>query len=184
MVNSKTITLPKWVKMELSENIILEGDTAKMEFVLNLAEKNVNRKTGGPFAAAVFNLKTNELISVGLNCVVDNNCSIAHAEVVAIINAQEKLERYRLDDSEYVLVSSAQPCVMCNGALLWSGISTLHFGATKDDVEEIVGFDEGPLHPNWIEELEERGIKVIGKILHEKSRKVLQLYKDNEGILY
>lgn len=183
MITSKTITLPDWVN-EIEKNIKLISDEDKMNFVLDLAIKNIKMKTGGPFAAAVFNKSTNEIVSIGLNVVVENNCSVAHAEVVAIINAEEKLQNYRLDDTEYILISSAQPCVMCNGAVLWSGITTLIFGATKDDVEEIVGFDEGPIHPHWIEEFKNRGIKVLGKTLHDKSREVLQLYKDNEGILY
>ena len=132
----------------------------------------------------MFDSETDELISVGVNCVVDNNCSIAHAEIVAIINAQEKLNSYRLDDVEYVLFSSAQPCVMCNGAFFWSGIKTLVYGATKNDVEQIVGFDEGPIHPHWYEEFKNRGISVVRNVLPEKSREVLQLYKDKEGILY
>jgi len=183
MTTSKTINLPGWVENEIDQNIVLKSDKDKMNFVLELANKNVEKKTGGPFAAAVFNGKTNELIAVGLNCVVDNNSSIAHAEVVALTMAQEKLKTYRLAD-EFILVSSAQPCVMCNGAVLWSGVKTLIYGASKEDVEEIVGFDEGPLHPHWIEEFKNRGIKVLGEISHEKSREALQLYKDKQGILY
>ena len=183
MILSKTIKLPKWVEDEINQSVVIESDDDKMKFVLELANKNVEKQTGGPFSAAVFNGKTNELISVGLNCVVDNNSSIAHAEVVALIMAQEKLQTYRLAD-EYILVSSAQPCVMCNGAVLWSGVKTLMYGATKEDVEQIVGFDEGPLHPHWIEEFKNRGIRVIGKVLHEKACEALQSYKDNEGILY
>lgn len=183
MITSKTITLPKWINNEIDEEILLVSNEDKMKFVLDLATKNVKKKSGGPFAAAVFNGKTNELVSVGLNCVVDNNSSIAHAEVVALTLAQEKLKTFRLAD-ELILVSSAQPCVMCTGAVLWSGVKTLIYGATKEDVEEIVGFDEGPLHPNWVEEFEQRGIKVIGKILNQEAREALQLYKDNEGILY
>lgn len=183
MLISKTINLPDWINDEVEENLVLEGNEAKMNFVLKLANKNVMKKTGGPFAAAVFNGKTNELIAVGVNTVVDNNSSIAHAEVVALTMAQEKLKTFRLAD-EFILVSSAQPCVMCNGAVLWSGVKTLIYGATKDNVEEIVGFDEGPLHPNWVEELNKRNIKVIGEVLHQKSVEALQSYKDNEGILY
>ncbi|MCZ7601926.1 MAG: nucleoside deaminase [Melioribacteraceae bacterium] len=183
MTTSKTIALPNWVN-EIDKNVVLNSIDDKMNFVLDLAIKNITMKTGGPFAAAIFNQKTNELVSVGLNVVVENNCSVAHAEVVAIINAEEKLKRFRLDDTEYELISSAQPCVMCNGAVLWSGVTKLAYGANKDDVEKIVGFDEGPLHPNWIEEFKQRGITVEPNILNEKSREVLQLYKDNEGILY
>lgn len=183
MITSKTIDLPKWAADEIEKNVVLETDSDKMNFVLDMAVKNVVEKTGGPFAAAVFNGKTNELVSIGLNIVVETNCSVAHAEVVAIAMAEEKLKTFRLDEN-FILVSSAQPCVMCNGAFLWSGIKTLIYGATKEDVEEIVGFDEGPIHPHWIEEFKNRGIKVLGKIRHEKSREVLRQYKKNEGILY
>ena len=183
MITSKTVKLPNWVN-EIDKDVMLTTIENKMNFVLELAIRNIKMKTGGPFAAAIFNQKTNELVSVGLNVVVENNCSVAHAEVVAIINAEEKLKRFRLDDSEYELISSAQPCVMCNGAVLWSGITKLVYGANKYDVEKIVGFDEGPIHPNWVEEFEQRGIRVVENVLNEKSREVLQLYKDNEGILY
>lgn len=183
MITSKTVMLPNWVN-EIDKNVVLNSIDDKMNFVLDLAIKNIKMKTGGPFAAAIFNQKTNELVSIGLNVVVENNCSVAHAEVVAIINAEEKLKRFRLDDAEYELISSAQPCVMCNGAVLWSGVTKLVYGANKDDVEKIVGFDEGPLHPNWIEEFKQRRISVEPNVLNEKSREVLQLYKDNEGILY
>jgi tRNA(Arg) A34 adenosine deaminase TadA len=73
---------------------------------------------------------------------------------------------------------------MCTGALVWSGVTTLVYGAAKEDVEIIVGFDEGPVHPNWIEEYRKRGIDVVEKVCQEKSRKVLTLYKNKSGIVY
>jgi tRNA(Arg) A34 adenosine deaminase TadA len=183
MKTFKTIELPKWLRDELKNPVKIDDETGKMKYVLDLASKNIDQKTGGPFAAAIFDTKTNELISAGVNMVVESNCSMAHAEIVAIALAEEKLKTFRLEGN-YSLVSSAQPCVMCNGAVLWSGVKTLVYGATKDDVEEIVGFDEGPLHPHWVEEFKNRGIKVVGKIQHDKAREVLQHYKDSEGILY
>ncbi len=180
---SKTIKLPDWIDHDIVDKIAIDDPFEQMKFVLKLAELNVEKNTGGPFAAAVFNQSTSEIVSVGTNLVVDSNCSIAHAEIVAITMAEEKLKTFRLDNN-FVLVSSAQPCVMCNGALLWSGIKKLVFGATKKDVEEIVGFDEGPLHPNWVQEMNERGIEVEGGVLRERARMVLQDYKDKEGIVY
>jgi len=181
---SKTLVLPEWILKETQYQTIKKTDSEKTDFVLDLVVKNVEHGTGGPFAAAIFNKETHELISVGVNVVVEQNCSPAHAEVVAIIMAQEKLKRFRLDDDNYVLVSSAQPCAMCTGAIVWSGVKTLIYCATKDDVEGIVGFDEGPLHPNWIEEYNKRGINVIGKVNLKKSREVLELYKNKKGIIY
>lgn len=182
-MNSKEMfELPKWLTSEINSPVILDDEKDQMNFVLRLAIKNVENETGGPFAAAVFNSTTKQLVSTGVNLVVESNCSIAHAEVVALTLAEEELKSYSLEN--HILVSSAQPCVMCNGAVLWAGINTLIYGATKDDVERIVGFDEGPLHPQWENEFKKRGIKVLGSVQREEAQKVLQLYKDKEGIVY
>lgn len=184
IISAKTLHLPEWIKNEIDCAKTYNPIEAKMDFVLDLAIKNIEHGTGGPFAAAVFNNDTHEIISIGVNLVVEQNCSPAHAEVVAIIMAQEKLKQFKLDENKYMLVSSAQPCAMCTGAIVWSGIKTLVYGASKEDVESIVGFDEGPVHPNWIEEYKKRGIDVVEKVCHEKSREVLFLYKDKAGIIY
>lgn len=180
----KTIRLPEWVKVETEGKKCFDTEESRMDFVLKLATKNIEHGTGGPFAAAIFNKETNELISVGVNLVVEQNCSPAHAEIVAIIMAQEKLHQFKLDDGKYVLISSAQPCAMCTGAIVWSGVKTLVYGASKNDVEEIAGFDEGPVHPDWINEYKKRGIDVIEKVSNQKSREVLKLYRDKSGIIY
>ena len=74
------------------------------------------------------------------------------------------------------LVTSAQPCIMCAGAVLWSGVKSLLFGASAEDVEAITGFDEGPLHPKWREELEKRGVRVMGPLLESEANVVLRDY--------
>jgi len=182
ITTAKTLILPEWISKETGNGKI--SNEEKTDFVLNLATKNIEHGTGGPFAAAIFNINTHELISIGVNLVVEQNCSPAHAEVVAIIMAQEKLQQFKLNEEDYVLVSSAQPCAMCTGAIVWSGVKTLIYGASKEDVENIVGFDEGPVHPNWVEEYEKRGINVIEKICHKKACEVLKFYKNKEGIIY
>jgi tRNA(Arg) A34 adenosine deaminase TadA len=184
LTTSKTIVLPEWILKETQCQTIKKTDFEKTDFVLDLVLKNIEHGTGGPFAAAIFDKETHELISVGVNVVVEQNCSPAHAEIVAIIMAQEKLNKFRLDNGNYLLVSSAQPCAMCTGAIVWSGVKTLIYCATKEDVESIVGFDEGPVHPDWIIEYKKRGIEVFGMVNHEKSREVLKLYKNKKGIVY
>lgn len=183
MQKSKIIELPSWMDSTASDQEFYKVEE-QMKFVLQLADKNVKEKTGGPFGAAVFEESTGELISVGVNLVVESNCSTAHAEIVAISLAQEKLKNYRLDEKSYVLVSSAQPCVMCAGALLWSGIKKLVYGSNKNDVEEIVGFDEGPIHPDWINEMKKRDIEIISEVLRDEANEVLKEYKRSEGIVY
>jgi len=184
IISAKTLRLPDWINNEIDLSGLNVSTSDKTDFVLDIATKNIDHGTGGPFAAAIFDKETHELISVGVNLVVEQNCSPAHAEVVAIIMAQEKLKQFKLDGDKYVLVTSAQPCAMCTGAIVWSGVKTVVYGADKNDVESIAGFDEGPVHPEWIEEFRKRGIDVIEKVSNEKARDVLRLYKSKEGIIY
>ena len=51
----------------------------------------------------------------------------AHAEVLAIRQAQEKLGTFRLKDCEMFV--TLEPCPMCAWAILQSGISTIYFGS-------------------------------------------------------
>jgi tRNA(Arg) A34 adenosine deaminase TadA len=116
---------------------------------------------------------------------VSQNCSVAHAEMMAIMIAQQRLSRSRMneDDGHYVLATSSQPCCQCYGAMVWAGIDELLIGARSDDVEELTEFDEGPLPADWIGELERRHIAVRRDILRDQARTVLAAY-GTTGITY
>lgn len=91
------------------------------------------------------------------------HCSPAHAEIMAIGLAQQRLGTYDLGGPGlpvHELCVSWRPCAMCFGALPWSGIRSLLIAGSGPEVEAITGFDEGPIHPNWRAELERRGISV------------------------
>ena len=75
-------------------------------------------------------------------------------------------------------------CAMCLGAVCWSGIGEVVFGAQAKDTEKLTGFDEGPIHPEWRQELERRHIKVIGPVLAEEAQLVLKEYKTLNKIIY
>lgn len=179
-----TLELPGWLKFDLAEKLFHKNDVEKMNFVLECGMKNVENNSGGPFSAAIYNRDNNELISVGVNVVTSQNCSVAHAEVTAIMMAQQKLGTYSLENGNYELFSSAQPCAMCTGAIVWAGVRRLIFGANKKDVETIVGFDEGPLHPEWIEEYNKRNIEVVENFMNYEAVKLLKKYKEIGGIVY
>ncbi len=184
---SLTINLPDWVGNGTFGKDVFLSDKDKMGLAIKLAELNVKHKTGGPFGAAVFNSDTGALVSIGVNCVITEACSIAHAEIVAIVMAQSYTGNYRLDlnpKPQYVLVTSAQPCAMCFGAIFWSGIKKIVCGARAEDVERIAGFDEGPLHPEWIAQLNNRGIEVARDVLRDDACRILKLYVDSGGVLY
>ena len=177
------IKLPSWLKTtDFPQTFNTLED--KMNFVISLAQKNIQNQTGGPFAAAIFNTKTNELISIGLNLVTSLNQSTLHAEVVAIMEAQTKLKTFDLKShGSYELITSTEPCVMCLGAIIWSGITKLICGSQGQDAEKI-GCDEGPKPKNWPQELEKRGIEVKRNVRRVEAKKVLELYKNNNGIIY
>ncbi len=156
-----------------------------MRLAISLARENVERQTGGPFGAAVFDEK-GRLVAPGVNVVLTSNCSILHAEMVAIALAQKKLGRYDIGDegrSHYTLVASTEPCAMCFGAIPWSGVTRLVCGARDEDARRI-GFDEGPKLPDWNEALEKRGIRVIRDLLRDEAVAVLDLYVDLGGPIY
>lgn len=185
---SLEITLPAWI-----ENFIktypLSFDTLenRMKFVIDLSANNVKNKTGGPFGAAIFEKDSGKLISVGVNRVTEINNSVAHAEILAIMMAEKVLNTFDLggkDIPELQLVTSSQMCIMCFGAVIWSGVKSIVMGARGEDVESTCGFDEGPLPSNWIEELNKRGVEVIRDVMRDEAIKVLKNYCDSNSIIY
>ena len=157
-----------------------------MRFVIDAANENVRRNTGGPFAAAVFETETGKLISLGVNIVSRERLSILHAEMVALSLAQRKLQTYdlgRTNIPSHELVTSTEPCAMCFGAIPWSGIRRVVSGATDEDARRI-GFDEGPKPINWIRELEVRGITVRSEVERDAATDVLNQYSRKGGSIY
>ena len=145
------------------------------------AEINIE-KGYGPFFAAIYDDEGN-LISEAANSVVKEQCSNNHAEINAIRIAEEKLGSYDLSKFKLTIFITAEPCVMCIGAIMWSGLKRVVFSVPTNDVEEITGFDEG-FKPNWIEEFKKRGIEVIGGIEENLGKEVLKKYVDSLKIIY
>ncbi len=185
MISHFSITLPAWLKsmQETERTLPLVSD--RMAFVIDLSRMNISHRTGGPFGAAVFDA-SGKLVSVGVNLVETDACSILHAEMVAIALAQKAEGRYDLSDGGrlwYQLVASSEPCAMCFGAVPWSGVSSLVCGARDADARAI-GFDEGPKMPEWQGALEKRGITVTRDLLRTEAVGVLQEYRAAGGTIY
>jgi tRNA(Arg) A34 adenosine deaminase TadA len=181
------IALPPWIDSAVDVRTVCAGDDDKMALAIRLAGLNVENGLGGPFGAAVFERQSGRLVAVGVNRVLEHRCSVAHAEMVAIMLAQATLGCHTLAQGparHYVLATSAQPCAMCYGALGWSGISRLLIGARREDVESITGFDEGPLPDDWRGGLERRGIAVVRDVLREPACEPLHRYRAAGGPVY
>jgi tRNA(adenine34) deaminase len=96
-----------------------------MQQVISLAQE-VKSSGDVPVGALIVN-ETGEIVSLGKNEREKDNDPTAHAEILAIKRAGEKLGRWRLDD--LTLVVTLEPCVMCAGAILQSRLKRLVFGA-------------------------------------------------------
>jgi len=178
------LTLPVWLRDVVDETRLYADDESKVGLAIELSRRNVENASGGPFGAAVFN-DEGRLVSVGVNRVIPQNCSVAHAEMMAYMLAQQRLQRFRLNEGggKFTLATSAQPCCQCYGATVWAGIDELLIGARSEDVEELTEFDEGPLPADWIGELEKRSIAVRRDVLRDAARKVLDAYGQS-GVRY
>lgn len=132
----------------------------------------------GPFVAAIYDNNGNLVVKVA-NSVVNEHCSNNHAEMNAIKAAQEKLKTYDLAPYNLSLYVTAEPCMMCIGGIMWSGIKNVYYGVPSKSVEKITGFDEG-FKPHWFKEFKKRGIIVYGNIEPELGEIELHKYM-NEG---
>lgn len=171
------LTLPPWIGDVADGNQRYQTDEERVGLAIELSRQNAERG-GGPFGAAVFDGNSGRLVAVGVNRVLAQTCSVAHAEMMAMMIAQARLGRHRLneDGGHYVLATSSQPCCQCYGASVWAGFDELLIGARGEDVEELTDFDEGPLPSDWIGELERRHIAVRRDILRDQARSVLAVY--------
>jgi tRNA(Arg) A34 adenosine deaminase TadA len=177
------IALPDWVPAVVADHHATASPEDRMRLVLDLARSNI-ADGGGPFAAAIFRADTAELVSVGLNRVVASHAAIAHAEVVAIALAGQRLGRFDLAAAGPIeLVTSCEPCAMCLGAVPWAGVTRVLAGARDEDARA-VGFDEGDKPTDWATDLRARGIEVVIDVLREPAAAVLRAYVDGGGHVY
>lgn len=207
--DSVTVTLPSWASSSPYYDRTYRTDDEMMDVAVRLSARNVAEGTGGPFGSAIFarNLATGEatLVSVGVNRVVPLGNSTLHGETVAIQMAQSEIGSYSLrgsndnarreekkDDIDadaaaaegvrYELFTSCEPCAMCLGATLWSGVGRMVCAARKEDAAAI-GFDEGPVYESSYEHLRQAGVEVVRGVRTEEAAEVLREY-GRTGVIY
>lgn len=177
------LLLPDWIDAAVDRSRAYASDEDKIALAVELSRRNVEAGTGGPFGAAVFDGE-GRVVGAGVNRVVPQNCSVAHAEMMAFMCAQTALAQFRLNElGPMTLATSAQPCCMCYGASFWAGIDTLLIGARSEDVMRLTEFDEGPLPADWVGELERRGIAVRRDLHRDAACEVLRRYGES-GVSY
>ncbi|HBX50624.1 MAG TPA: tRNA-specific adenosine deaminase [Bacteroidales bacterium] len=132
-----------------------------MKEAINLSIENV-KNDGGPFGAVI--VKNGEIIARGVNRVTQNNDPTAHAEVMAIRAASEKLKNFDLSGCE--IYTSCEPCPMCLGAIYWSRLDKIYYGNNKIDAKNI-DFDDSFIYDELDLPIDKRKIPTIQMMRNE-----------------
>ncbi len=155
------------------------------EFMLGLQARlreKISTSTCGPFLAAIVD-GDGHVVAEAENQVVIEQSSHAHAEMRTIAEAERKLGTFDLGPHGLTLYTTAEPCMMCAGGILWSGIRRVVFGVSTANVEAITGFDEG-IKSGWKEGFAARGIEVVGPVEEAAGVDVLKFYMSRKGVVY
>jgi len=180
------VEYPEWVRDVVDWNEPLREDAERMRLAIQVARENVERGTGGPFGAVIVERDSGRLVAVGMNSVVRLHNSTLHGEMMAFMMAQQRLRSYTLAAPgmpAHELVTSCEPCAMCLGAALWSGVRRIVLGAAREDASKLK-FEEGPVFPQSWAYLEERGIEITRNVLRAEARAVLEQYRTRGGPIY
>jgi tRNA(Arg) A34 adenosine deaminase TadA len=180
------VEYPAWVSDVVDFDRPYATDAEKMQLAIAVSRANVERGTGGPFGAAILERESGRLVAVGMNSVVRlHNCTL-HGEMVAFMMAQQVVGSFSLSAPglpEHELFTSCEPCAMCLGATLWSGVKRVVYGAGREDASRL-DFEEGPVFPASYAYLEDRGIEIVREVLRDEACAVLELYRTSNGAIY
>lgn len=149
-----------------------------MEIAKKAAENGLTLDEGGPFGAVIVD-KSGNIISVESNQVLKNNDPTAHAEIMAIRKACEKLNTYDLSDC--ILYTSCEPCPMCLSAAIWANIKNIYYACTREDAASI-GFRD-----DFIYEYlngKNKDAAALHQIDRDKCIDVFKKYRDEKKIIY
>jgi len=131
--------------------------------VIELAIENVRSGQGGPFASVV--VRGGAILAEGANLVTSTNDPCAHAEIVAIRRACQKLGSFELRGCE--IYSSCEPCPMCLGAIYWARLARIYFAAAKEDASR-AGFDDSFIYQEFSRRGDQRKIQMM-RIMNHKA---------------
>jgi len=150
-----------------------------MRRAIELSVRNVYSGNGGPFGAVV--VKDDAIVGEGTNQVLATNDPSAHAEVVAIRAACQKLRTFQLSDCE--VYTSCEPCPMCMGLIYWARPRIVYYANTADDAARI-GFDDAFIYHELTLPSSQRSIP-MQQILREEAQAAFDAWQQKpDKILY
>ena len=154
-------------------------DRIFMARAIHLAVENVRSGHGGPFGCLV--VKEGKVLAEGVNQVTATNDPTAHAEMLAIRQACQKLSPFELRGCD--LYTSCEPCPMCLGAIYWARIHKVYFGNLSEDAAKF-GFDDSAIYAELTRLHPQRQIPMI-QLMREEAREAFRTWDEYPGkILY
>jgi tRNA(Arg) A34 adenosine deaminase TadA len=130
------------------------------------AEEGISKGHGGPFGCVV--VKDGRIVGRGHNRVLLNHDPTCHGEMEAIRDASRNLKTHDL--SGCVIYTTAEPCPMCLGAIMWANITDVYYGCRCSDTSGI-GFRDEPFYDQL------SGKSEIVKLTEENRKRCLELFR-------
>ncbi len=142
-------------------------DEKFMRRAIALSREHMEAGHGGPFGAVV--VKDGVIVGEGWNQVTSANDPTAHAEVMAIRDAGQRLGTHDLGGA--VIYTSCEPCPMCLAAIYWARLGCIYYANSRADAAAI-GFDDALLYDEIATPLEKRTLPMVC-LLGEEAYRVL-----------
>ena len=157
----------------------MEEQKKFMRAAIRLSIENIKNGNAGPFGTVI--VKNGEILASGVNKVTQSNDPTAHAEIVAIRNACEKMGSFQLDGCE--IYCSCEPCPMCLGAIYWARPDRIYFANTKNDAADI-NFDDNFIYNELDLSTSQRKLPTIQLLRDEAQVAFIQWRESTEKIEY
>ena len=152
-----------------------------MEEAINEAYEGIENGHGGPFGCVI--VKDGKIIGRGHNRVLLNHDSTCHGEMEAIRDACRNSGSHDLSGAE--LYTTAEPCPMCLGGILWSNIKKVYYGCNVRDTNDI-GFRDDIFYDylNCKSKDEKSSILEQTELEREKCLELFNRFKTLGGTIY
>jgi guanine deaminase len=136
--------------------MISSTDILFLRQAVELATEGVEMGKGGPFGCVI--VRDGVVVGKGCNGVTSTNDPTAHAEIMAIRDACQRLGTYQLTDCD--VYASCEPCPMCLGALYWARPKRVVYAATRHEAAA-AGFDDAFIYDEILLEDGKRRIPFV-----------------------
>lgn len=180
------LELPDWAREIAAPGDAVGSDEDLLDRAVAIACESA-RRDHGPFGSVIADAE-GTVVAAGHNHVVHGRDSTAHAEIHAIRRAEANLDTHDLSQPQQApltLYASCAPCVMCFGALYWSGLDRVVAAASSEQAEAL-GFMEGPVtEAMWARAREEKNLAYEPGVAGQRDpAEPFRIYEEQGGTIY